>query len=98
MCKLTFLLYFLILFNFELGVILSPLQPIKDGGEGPKQPANSRRPGVLTSRSTLLNLLLVRLSTPPRSRLLQDRPLRLIVMVQCENINWLYTQTSVLQC
>ena len=39
----------------------------------PKHVANSRRPGVLTSRSTSLNLLLVHLPTLPRSPLLRGR-------------------------
>ena len=52
---------------------------------------------VLVSRSTLLNLVLVRLRlTQPRLPLLQDRTVGLVVQVPIENIKWLYTQTRTL--
>ena len=65
---------------------------------GPKHVANSRRPGVLTSRSTSLNLLLVHLPTLPRLPLLRDRPVGQVDAILLEIIKWLYTQTSVLCC
>ena len=67
-------------------------------GCGPKHVANSRRPEVLTSRSTSLNLLLVHLPTLPSSPLLRDRPVGQVDAVLLEIIKWLYTQTSVLCC
>ena len=59
--------------------------------------ASSWRLGVPISQSTLLNLLLVRLPTPPRLQLLRDRTLGagLAVAVPIENLKWLYTQSSV---
>ena len=63
----------------------------------PQAHSNSRRPGELISWSTLLNLLLVRLQTPPRLRLLLDLHVGLVVEVLIENISkWLCPQTSFL--
>ena len=43
-------------------------------------------------------VLLVHLPTLSTLRLLRDRPVGLVEAVLFENINWLYTQTSVLGC
>ena len=56
---------------------------------------------MLTSRSTLLNLLallLAHLPTLALSPLLRDHPVGLVEAVLIENIKWIYTQTSVLSC
>ena len=60
----------------------------------PGQMANSRRPEVLTSRSTSFNLLLVHLPTLPRSPLLRDRPVGQVDVVLLEIIKWPYTEAT----
>ena len=60
----------------------------------PKHEANSRRPGLHTSQSISLNLLLIHLPT----FLLRDCPVGLVEAVLIQNIKWIYTQPSVLCC
>ena len=57
----------------------------------PQAHSQLKKAGVLTSGSTLLNLLLVSVPTPPSSRLLRDCQVGLVVMVPFENIKWVYT-------
>ena len=69
-CVVLFIEYWVVFCNIVKFLIMIWYNYILSG---PKQAANSRRPGLLTSRSTSLNLLLVHPSTLPRLRLLRNR-------------------------